>query len=422
MSASSKRLAIFDLGKTNAKMILRDPECGTTLASFSTPNSVISDGPCPHYDIEGLKAFVLKSLTEFTAHGPIDTIMVSTHGAGIACMAGDDLVLPVMDYEFEGVEETAAAYDAIRPDIAVTGSYRMPRGLHLAAQLHWLAQTRPEDVKQIDRLLFWPQFWTHWLSGVAASEIAYAGCHTDLWDFETGSYLNLPELGVDVPKLMPPLVQCGAVMGPMRTALCDAIGQSTPPKVLCGGHDSSLALVPLALGHDGPVTVLSTGTWVCIFALNSPSPSEVSGEGQMISLDILGHPVTNLRYMGGDILARFMDMPYRAGQVAPAHRLNGIFDSQTAWISDESGQPVDVARIPVDQRLECLSGLLAAETATCIQSIDAQGPICIDGPFATNTRYLRGLETDLGAGRLQNKISPGVVGGIERLLHVAAEC
>lgn len=133
MSASSKRLAIFDLGKTNAKMILRDPECGTTLASFSTPNSVTSDGPYPHYDIEGLKAFVLKSLTEFTAHGPIDTIMVSTHGAGIACMAGDDLVLPVMDYEFEGVEETAAAYDAIRPDIAVTGSYRMPRGLHLAA-------------------------------------------------------------------------------------------------------------------------------------------------------------------------------------------------------------------------------------------------------------------------------------------------
>jgi hypothetical protein len=141
----------------------------------------------------------------------------------------------------------------------------------------------------------------------------------------------------------------------------------------------------------------------------------------MISLDIFGQAVTNLRYMGGDILARFMDMPYQQGDVAPAHRLNDIFDSQAAWISDAAGHPVDVAKIPIDDRLECLSGLLAAETATCIRDINAQGPIFVDGPFATNKRYLTDLEKALGQGRLQGHVSPGVVGGIERLLHVAAK-
>ncbi|MEP3296541.1 MAG: FGGY family carbohydrate kinase [Pseudoruegeria sp.] len=412
---SSKRLAIFDLGKTNAKMILRDPENDTTLASFSTPNTVATEGLYPHFDIEGLKAFVLTSLTDFTTHGPIDAIMVSTHGAGIACMSADDLVLPVMDYEFRGIEESAEAYDVIRPDISVTGSYRMPRGLHLGAQLHWLALTKPDEIKHVDRLLFWPQYWTHWLSGIATSEIAYAGCHTDLWDFETASYLNLPELGLDLPNLMPPLEQSGAPVGQLRSTLCDAIGQSTPPQVLCGGHDSSLALLPLALDHTGPVTVLSTGTWICIFALNGQNSPAVAGKGQMISLDIFGRPVTNVRYMGGDILARFMDMPYHEGETAPAHKLNDIFDSQTAWISDSAGLSIDVTRIPVKDRVECLSGLLGTETATCIKDINAQGPIFIDGPFATNERYLTDLEVSLGGGRLHGHVSPGVVGGIERL-------
>lgn len=413
---SCKRLAIFDLGKTNAKMILRDPENNATLASFSMPNTVLQQGPYPHFDIEGLKAFLLQSLKDFTAHGPIETIMVSTHGAGVACMSGADLVLPVMDYEFEGVDETADAYDAIRPEISVTGSYRMPRGLHLAAQLHWLAHTKPDEIKQVDRLLFWPQYWTHWLSGVAVSEIAYAGCHTDLWNFETQSYQSFPEFGLDLPNLMPPIAQSGAIVGQLRPALCEAIGQIKPPQVLCGGHDSSLALVPLALDHTRPVTALSTGTWICIFALNADKPATVAGKGQMISLDVFGRPVTNLRFMGGEILARFKDMPIKEGQSTPAHRIIGIFDSQTAWISDAKGRSVDVTQIPVEDRVKCLSKLLAKETATCVKDIKADGPIYIDGPFASNKHYLTELKQALGSGRLQGHVSPGVVGGIERLL------
>lgn len=416
MPRAMRRLAIFDLGKTNAKMILRDLDQGLDIASCSKPNTVLSDGPYPHFDVPSLQDFVLGSLADFAKSGPIDAIMVSTHGAGIACMSGDALALPVMDYDFDGLEETSTAYDDIRPDVTITGAPRMPRGLHIGAQLHWLMQTHPAKMALVDRLLFWPQFWAHWLSGVATSEIAYAGCHSDLWDFRTNSFLVLPEMGLDLPSLMPPFARSSAALAPLRRDLCDRIGLSHPPVVLCGGHDSSLALVPAALDHQGPVTVLSTGTWICAFALNTCATSEISGPGQMISLDVFGNRVPNLRFMGGEILARLMEAPITSDPKVVPHSLRGIFDAQTAWLADRDGNPVDPSRIPSDDRLPCLSRLLANETAEGLAAINAQGPILMDGPFASNAGYRERLGALLGDARMQDGEAAGIVGGIERLL------
>lgn len=418
--AGPERLAIFDLGKTNAKMILRDRGQRTDLDARSIPNTVLAGGPYPHFDIPALQNFVLASLAEFARSGPIDAIMVSTHGAGIACMAGDDLALPVLDYEHDGPDACAAAYDAIRRDQARTGSPRMPRGLNLGAQLHWLAHTRPEEMAQVDRLLFWPQYWSHWFSGIAVSEIAYAGCHTDLWDLDAGTYLDLPGLGLDLPALMPPLARSGAALGPLRRDLCDRIGLERAPLVLNGGHDSSLALVPAALDHDGPVTVLSTGTWICGFSLNGGAGSGLSGPGQMVSLDTRGQPVPNMRFMGGQILARLTSASEAAAAVATPERIEGVFDAGTAWLADADGAPVDPATLPRAARTDVISRLLARETVAGLRAIGAAGPVLIDGPFAGNAAYRQVLRDELGAERIRDGAAPGVTGGIDRLLDAPA--
>ena len=93
MSFSVQRLVIFDLGKTNAKMILREPLNDRTVNTRSRPNTVLTNGPYPHYDITGLMDFIIGALVEFSESGPIDAIMVSTHGAGIACMSDGNLSL-----------------------------------------------------------------------------------------------------------------------------------------------------------------------------------------------------------------------------------------------------------------------------------------------------------------------------------------
>ena len=135
MSFSVQRLVIFDLGKTNAKMILREPFNDLTVNTRSRPNTVLTNGPYPHYDITGLMDFIIGALVEFSESGPIDAIMVSTHGAGIACMSDGNLAMPIMDYDFSGLDQSAAAYDAIRSDVTITGSHRMPRGLHLVCAI-----------------------------------------------------------------------------------------------------------------------------------------------------------------------------------------------------------------------------------------------------------------------------------------------
>ena len=99
MPFSVQRLVIFDLGKTNAKMILREPFNDLTVNTRLRSNVVLTNGPYPHYDITGLKGFIIESLVEFSEAGPIDAIMVSTHGAGIACMSDGNLAMPIMDYD-----------------------------------------------------------------------------------------------------------------------------------------------------------------------------------------------------------------------------------------------------------------------------------------------------------------------------------
>ena len=413
MSFSVQRLVIFDLGKTNAKMILREPFNDLTVNTRSRPNTVLTNGPYPHYDITGLMDFIIGALVEFSESGPIDAIMVSTHGAGIACMSDGNLAMPIMDYDFSGLDQSAAAYDAIRSDVTITGSHRMPRGLHLGAQLHWLMNTHRSKMRDVDQLLFLPQYWTYWLSGVATSEIAYASCHTDLWNFQTGDYLDLPTLDLNLPKLMPPFSQSGTNIGPLRDELCQYLRQSNPPMILGGGHDSTLALVPSILDHVEPVTVLSTGTWICVFALNVDQLPLDLAFGQMISLDPFGNFVPNIRFMGGEILARFSGLSEKSGLEPNPQKIEDIFDAQNAWLSDENGAAVDPSLIPKHRRMDLLSGFLAQATSEAMDAIGASGPIYIDGPFAKNSVYL----AKIAHRQVHDANGSGVISGIERLLR-----
>ena len=46
-----RHVAVIDIGKTNAKVALVDLETQTEIALRRTPNTVLRDGPYPHYDI-----------------------------------------------------------------------------------------------------------------------------------------------------------------------------------------------------------------------------------------------------------------------------------------------------------------------------------------------------------------------------------
>ena len=59
-----RNVAVIDVGKTNGKVALFDVVEGRESHVHSTANTVLRDGPYPHYDIEGLWNFFLRSLRE----------------------------------------------------------------------------------------------------------------------------------------------------------------------------------------------------------------------------------------------------------------------------------------------------------------------------------------------------------------------
>jgi sugar (pentulose or hexulose) kinase len=177
-----KRIAILDIGKTNAKVVVIDAAGGEEIAARRMPNTVLRDGPYPHYDIEALWRFFLASLAELAQEPGFDAISITTHGASAALVAADGtLAMPVLDYELEYPAEIRAAYAAIKPDFRDTFSPTLSLGLNLGAQLHYLKTVFPADFTRTHFIFTYPQYWAWRLTDIAASEVTSLGCHTDLW-------------------------------------------------------------------------------------------------------------------------------------------------------------------------------------------------------------------------------------------------
>ena len=78
MTASSyRRIAVLDIGKTNAKVVVLDSETGAEIAVLKRPNVTIKTGPYPHYDIEALWSFALDALKKLAREPGFDAISIT---------------------------------------------------------------------------------------------------------------------------------------------------------------------------------------------------------------------------------------------------------------------------------------------------------------------------------------------------------
>ena len=98
------KVAVIDIGKTNAKLLLIELATGAEVAVFKAPNRVLPGPPYPHFDIEGLWAFLLTGLAELARAHEVAAISITTHGAAAVLVdASGDLALPMLDYEHDGL-------------------------------------------------------------------------------------------------------------------------------------------------------------------------------------------------------------------------------------------------------------------------------------------------------------------------------
>ncbi len=400
-SIKPARVAVIDIGKTNAKVVVIDTGSGEEIAAEKQANPVLRDGIYPHYDVEMLWRFILSALRRFGQQHGFDAISITTHGASAALLDGNgDLAMPVLDYEHSYPAAIQEAYRGIRPDFAETGSPQLPAGLNLGAQIHFQKEAFPDDFARVRRIVTYAQYWAGRLTGVQATETTSLGCHTDLWNPRRKNFSSLvARLGIE--QLMAPVRSAFDVLGTIRPSLAMETGLSPHMPVYCGIHDSNASLLPHLLRRDGDFSVVSTGTWVVNFAIGGAAGALDPTRDTLLNVDAFGRPVPSSRFMGGreyEMLAQQFGAAedeaidgVLSGVVARGMMLlpsvvngSGPFpDKEACWIGDENATAAE--------RHAATSLYLALMTEFSLSLIGRKGPILVEGPFASNALYLKAL-------------------------------
>jgi sugar (pentulose or hexulose) kinase len=289
--------AVLDIGKTNVKLATFAQD-GALLWERSTPNRVSADAPYPHADIERIWTFFVDALADANKAAAIATIVATTHACTAALVDDAGLVLPVMDYEFAGVDDIELSYARLRPPFSESLSPKLPAGLNLGRQLAWQKQKFPEAFAQTKYVLTYPQYWAWRLCGIVASEATSLGAHTDLWaPLARGPSSLVSALGLD--DLMPPLRAAYDRLGVLKPDIAVRAGLRAETGVLCGAHDSNASLLPHLASRAAPFTIVSTGTWVILMAVGLGVSGLNPADDMLANVDVEGRPVACARFMGG---------------------------------------------------------------------------------------------------------------------------
>lgn len=420
-----RRVAVIDIGKTNAKVALVDLATLAESEVATMPNRVVTAPPYPHFDVPRLWSFILAALRRLAAGPGVDAIAITTHGACAALLDRQGgLAAPVLDYEFPGPEATRDAYDALRPGFAETGSPRLPLGLNLGAQLHWQMTTMPGLGGRVADVVTWPQYWAFRLTGVRATDPTSLGCHTDLWNpWEGRPSALVARLGLD--GRIAPTRAPADILGTVTAEVAAETGLSPETPVACGIHDSNASLLPHLMGRPAPFAVVSTGTWVVAMAVGGRAAPLDPGRDTLVNVDAFGAPVRSARFMGGreyeiatggrTTLTTAEDEARVLGKGAmllpSLVRGSGPFPDRTAgW------RPAGLALTAAETEV-AVGFYLGLMSATCLGMIGAAGPVIVEGSFARNPFFRRMLAAATGRPVIASAARTGTAAGAALLFR-----
>ncbi len=388
-----RHIAVIDIGKTNAKVVLIDSASRDQLAARSTPNVVLRDGPYPHMDVDMLWAFIVESLKAFGAEHGVDGISITTHGACGALLSTQGLVLPVLDYESDAPDASEEAYDRVRPPFSETLSPRLPIGLNWGAQIYWQSRAFPEDFAEVTAIVPYPQYWAWRLTGQLASEVTSLGCHTDLWAPDRGDFSSMVD-ALGWRHLFPPVKPAASVIGTLLPEIAMSTGLPDSTPVTCGIHDSNASLVPHLGAEEPPFTIVSTGTWTILMTVGGDTAGLDQSRDSLANVDAYGRPVPTARFMGGrefDALVPEIAEPSTddiAFVIANDIQALPSFTPGVGPFGGQSGHwTVDPDTLTPGQRTAAASLYLALMARACLDLCGLGRSITLEGPLARNALF-----------------------------------
>lgn len=392
--------AVLDIGKTNVKLQLVD-DLGQLCGSYTFKNLPRNVAPYPHADVAGIWQWLMATLASYEQVNQITAVVVTTHGATAALIHNDPvyadgLVLPVLDYEFSGINECDSFYNTVRPHFSETLSPELPAGLNLGRQIYWLQRTFPAEFSRATNILMYPQYWGWRLTGQLATEVTSLGCHTDLWSPETNRYSTLVKK-CHWQELMPPVKPAWDELGRITLAIAEKTGLPANCKVYVGLHDSNASYLRYLYNnqssHDS-FTVISTGTWTILMHARGELAVLNRTRDTLANCDVYGDPIACARFMGGreyDVICQHL-----GGNIDAAI---STIDVQTAvdnfWMvtpdfSNGNGpfgglKPIISCPLPAVSAGAIATLYCALMIDQRLTDLHASGPIYIEGAFLKNT-------------------------------------
>jgi sugar (pentulose or hexulose) kinase len=253
-------IAIFDIGKTNKKLLLFNEQYKVVFEqSVQFAETIDEDGdPCE--DINRLTEWVKEYLYIISASDEFDVraLNVSAYGASLIHLDEEgDLLTPLYNYLKVYPEDLKNKFYARYGGeelVSLETASPVLGSLNSGMQLYRLKYQRPDVFNRIKYSLHLPQYLAWLITGKSYSDITSIGCHTGLWDFTRNNYHEWV-FRERIDEKLAPFFQSD------KASLLTLNHKEVIAGI--GLHDSSAALIPYLSTFHEPFLLLSTGTW-CI--------------------------------------------------------------------------------------------------------------------------------------------------------------
>jgi L-fuculokinase len=394
MNAVSPLIAVFDVGKTNAKIALVDPALGQEIWSARRPNDVVEGADARELDVVAIERWLLDSLRQAPQRERVAAIVPIAHGAAAVLVDHDGVVLCAPDYEDPRFDTVGDEYAPLRDAWTLTFSPNLPHGLNLGRQLYYVQTRRAALFERTAHILTYPQYWSWRLSGVMSTEVTSLGTHTDLWRPHEKAYSQLARRQ-GWARRMPSLRIASESLGRIRDCVAAATGLPPACAVACGIHDSNASYLRFLMDREREAfTVVSSGTWTIVMANRGDLRRLREDRDMLANVNAFAAPVATARYMGGreyEVIAGGAEEPtvdavievISQGAIAlPSFASAGPYGGRAGSIEGADS-------LVGTQRTALATLYSALMTAQLIESLGAAGEIFVDGPLARNPLFAR---------------------------------
>jgi len=390
----ARNTLVLDIGKSNAKLVLIDPQ-GAVRWSAHCRNTTVEDAT---YGFRALGTarladWIQRAMTQLPKGQAPGRIAITAHGAAFCALGDDGLVLPPIDYEWDGYGDVTAAFDASLANFSHHGTPRLPQGLNAGRQIDFVHRRWPDMAARIRACLPYPQYWAWWFTGVACTEVSSLGCHTGLWAPGEARFSDWVSARGIAPRFAS-LRNAWDVIGTLRPSLSSAWGLPHDIEVIAGAHDSNACLARYMREHPD-AAVVSTSTWCIAMAPGGDTTRLAPQRDELVNVAVDGRPVATARFMGGREFAGLCDGADPAW--ATANALEAVIDE--GWMAlpsfADSGGPFMGRRGLVLQHGEPVSGGVAAVperlrpawAALLCGTPAASQTVILEGPLANNEAF-----------------------------------